>query len=209
MKNNQAKSLLFEFLALVILMLLIPFFISVDITILKNGLSEISITEFMQEFFIFISAIIFYKASSKESESKGLFILMAGLFAMMFIREGDYYLDAIVHGFWKVPVAIVLIATLYYAVKNRTTVLQPLLTHSQTKAFTYIFIGFLIIVIFSRVFGTGSLWRDIMGDDYHHVYKTVIQEGLELFGYSLVFYGSMLFHLRKNDKDKKGLDSKL
>lgn len=199
MKNNQAKSLLFEFLALAILMLLIPFFISVDITILKNGLSEVSITEFMQEVFILISAIIFYKASSKEPESKGLFILMAGLFIMMFIREGDYYLDAIFHGFWKVPVAIVLIATLYYAVKNKTTILQPLLTYSQTKMSTYILIGFLIIIVFSRTFGTGSLWRDIMGDDYHHVYKTVIQEGIELFGYSLVFFGSMLFNRKKKE----------
>ncbi len=202
MKNNQVKSLIFEFLALIILMLLIPFFISVDITILKNGLSEISITEFMQEFFIFVSAVIFYKSLTKEPESKGLFILVAGLFTMMFIREGDYYLDAIVHGFWKLPVAIVLIATLYYAVKNRATILQPLLMHIQTKMGTYILIGFLVIVVFSRAFGTGSLWRDIMGDDYHHLYKTVIQEGLELFGYSFIFYGSVLFYFKKNDIKK-------
>ena len=199
MKNNQVKYLLFDFLALAILMALIPFFISIDITVLKNELSETSITEFMQEFFILISAIIFYKASSKEPESKGIFILLAGLFTMMFIREGDYYLDTIFHGFWKLPVAIVLIATLYYAFKNKTTIFKPLLTHSQTKKFTYILIGFLIIIIFSRLFGTGSLWRDIMGDNYHHLYKTVIQEGLELFGYSLIFYGSMLFWFRGND----------
>lgn len=198
MKNNQVKFLLFEFLALTILMLLIPFFISVDITILKNGLSETSITELMQEFFIFISAIIFYKVSSREVESKGLFILISGLFIIMFIREADYYLDTIFHGFWKVPALIILITTLYYALKNKSTILQPLLTYSQTKKFTYIFIGFLIIIIFSRVFGTGSLWSNIMGDDYHHLYKTVIQEGLELFGYSFVFYGSMLFYFEKS-----------
>ena len=200
MKNNQIKSLLFEFLALAMLMLLIPFFISVDITVLENQLSEISITEFMQEIFIFISAIIFYRASSKYLESKGLFTLVAGFFAMMFIREGDYYLDAIFHGFWKVPVAIVFIATLYFAYQNRSTIWQPMLKHLETKPFTYIFIGFMIIVIFSRVFGTESLWRNIMGDNYHHLYKNILQEGLELFGYSLLFYGSMLFYFRSKDE---------
>ena len=100
-------------------MLLIPFFISIDITVLENQLSEISITEFMQETFIFIVALIFYRASKKHLESKGLFILMAGLFSMMFIREGDYYLDVIYHGFWKLPVAIVLITTVYFAYQNR------------------------------------------------------------------------------------------
>lgn len=180
-------------------MMLIPFFISVDITVLENQLSEVSITEFMQEIFIFIAALIFYRASSKHLESKGLFILMAGLFAMMFVREGDYYLDAIFHGFWKVPVAMILITTVYFAYQNRKTILEPMLTHMESKPFVYIFIGFMIIVIFSRVFGTGSLWREIMGDNYHHLYKTIIQEGLELFGYSLLFYGSVLFYLRNED----------
>jgi hypothetical protein len=193
------KSLLFEFLALAILMLLIPFFISIDITVLENQLSEISITEFMQEIFIFIVALIFYRASKKHLESKGLFILMAGLFSMMFIREGDYYLDVIYHGFWKLPVAIVLITTVYFAYQNRHTIMQPMLTHMESKPFTYIFIGFMIIVIFSRVFGTGNLWREIMGENYLHLYKTIIQEGLELFGYSLLFYGSVLFYLRAED----------
>ena len=62
---------------------------------------------------------------------------------------------------------------------------------------TYIFIGLLIIIVFSRAFGTGSLWHDIMGDDYDTLYKNIIQEGLELFGYGLVLYGSMLFYFRK------------
>lgn len=47
-------------------------------------------------------------------------------------------------------------------------------------------------MIFSRIFGSGTLWKDVMNDDYHHIYKTIIQEGLELFGYVFLFIGS--FH---------------
>jgi hypothetical protein len=198
MKYNQIKPLLFEFLALIILIVAIPFFISVDINILKNELSEISFTEFIHELFILISAIMFYKVSIKNINSKGFFILLSALFIMMFIREMDYFLDFIFHGFWKIPVGIILLITLYSVYKNKNTIIEPLVKYGQTKWFTYIFIGLLVIFIFSRVFGTGSLWRDIMGDDYNHIYKTVIQEGIELFGYGLVFLGSLFFYFKKD-----------
>ncbi len=200
MENRQLKSLIYEFLVLSVLMLLTPLAILVDIAFLKNELSEISITEFKQAFFILISAIIFYKASSKKIESKGLFILVSGFFTIMFIRELDNFLDVIFHGFWKVPVTLVLGITLYFANINRTTILQPLVTHNQSKEFTYLFIGLMVVMIFSRIFGTGSLWQSIMADNYHRIQKRVIQEGLELFGYSLLLYGSILLHLKLNNK---------
>ncbi|NRA15402.1 MAG: hypothetical protein HRU04_07880 [Oceanospirillaceae bacterium] len=179
-------------------MALIPFIISVDISVLKNGLSEISITEFAQESLIFIAALVFFLKLRTEPESRGLLILICGLFSMMFIREGDFYLDFVYHGFWKVPVLIVLISTLYYSYKNRATIIAPLNQYRNTKTFTYIFIGFLITVVFSRVFGTGSLWVELSGNTDSGFIKTVVQEGLELFGYSLIFIGSVLLHFKKS-----------
>ncbi len=200
MENKQLKPLIYEFLILTILILLTPLAVLVDITFLKNELTEVSITEFMQAFFIFISAIIFYKASSKQMESRGLYILISGFFTMMFIRELDNFLDVIFHGFWKIPVALVFIYSIYLANKNRTTILQALITHNQSKEFTYLFIGLMIIMIFSRVFGTGSLWQSIMADNYHRIQKRAVQEGLELFGYSLLFYGAILLHFKSDNK---------
>lgn len=197
-KTRNKYTFLFEFLALSLLMLLVPVSVFTDITILENELSELSITEFLQEFFILVSAIVFYKLSLKQLESKGFFILISGLFTLMFIREGDYFLDMIAHGFWKFPALLILIITGYYALKNKKTILQPLLKYTNTRNFAYLLMGFLVIIVFSRVFGTGSLWREIMGEDYKHVYKTIIQEGLELFGYVFVFYGSLLVYFDKN-----------
>ncbi|MCJ8298798.1 MAG: hypothetical protein MJK13_07680, partial [Pseudomonadales bacterium] len=75
MKTNPIKFLLIEFILLVAIMALIPFIISVDISVLKNGLSEISITEFAQESFIFIAALVFFLKLRTEPESRGLLIL--------------------------------------------------------------------------------------------------------------------------------------
>jgi len=198
MKNNPIKLLLIELILLVLIMALIPYVISVDINVLNNGLSEISITEFAQESFIFIAALVFLLKLKSEPQSRGLLILICGLFSMMFIREGDYYLDFVYHGFWKVPVLLVLVSTVYFSYKNRATIIAPLNRYKNTKTFTYIFIGFLITVVFSRLFGTGSLWVELSGSTDSGFIKTVVQEGLELFGYALILVGSVLLHLNKS-----------
>jgi len=190
------KSFLFEFIILIVLMLIAPLSVLMDLSVLKNNISEVSITEFMQEFLILFAAIIFFKAYLKTKEHKGLYILAAGLFLMMFIREADYYLDQIVHGFWKFPVILVLLTSIYYARKSNTNILNSILVESKTKEFTIVLIGFLIIVLFSRLFGTSSLWELVVSSEYIHITKTVVQEGLELFGYSILFYGAVLFHKR-------------
>ena len=51
-------------------------------------------------------------------------------------------------------------------------------------------------IVFSRLFGTGSLWKDIATVD-SRIVKTVVQEGLELFGYALILIGSILSHIEK------------
>ena len=134
----------------------------------------------------------------KEPESAGLFILISALFTMIFIREADYYLDFIYHGFWKVPVLLVFCSSIFYAYKNKDTIIAPLNHYQNTKAFTYTFIGFMITIVFSRVFGTGRLWEDIAATADSGYVKNVVQEGLELFGYALVLLGSVIVHLKHN-----------
>jgi len=55
----------------------------------------------------------------------------------------------------------------------------------------------LIVIVFSRIIGSNSLWRELMGGDYQWAYKTIIQEALELSGYVLIAYGSWLAYREK------------
>jgi len=181
---------------LIALMIYVVACVYIDIKVLDNHLAEVSMTELSQSAFVLIAALNFFKMIKKEPESAGLFILISGFFGMIFFREADYYFDSISHSFWQLPVSIILLATLYFAYKNKHSIVDPIAQYQSTKAFSYTFIGVLVTIIFSRLFGTGSLWREIAAADSSYI-KTVVQEGIELLGYSLILLGSFILHCKK------------
>jgi len=166
--------------------------INIDYFFLENNLGERSLTEFFQQLLLLASVGIFIWSAYKVEESRTLFILVAGFFGCMFLRELDYYFDMIVHGFWFYPTLILASSVIIYSVKNNGNLIRSVRLFSQSNAYFNILVGLVIIMIFSRLFGSGTLWKEVMNDDYHHIYKTIIQEGLELFGYVFLFIGS--FH---------------
>ena len=181
-----------EFLILIILMIVPPLFVWIDFTILKTNLSEYSLTEFTQEFLILTSFVILLSKTYKNRENRGFLILFVGLFMVMFIREGDYFLDKIMNGLWTILAVGSFLISIYIAYKQRNTIIPTLSTYWNTRGFDYLIMGLLIVLIFSRIFGTGDLWRSILKENYIGHYKTAIQEGLELLGYLIIFYGAIL-----------------
>ncbi|WP_057180140.1 MULTISPECIES: hypothetical protein [Colwellia] len=174
--------------------------INIDYFVLKNNLSERSLTELFQQLLLLASIGIFIWSASKVAESRTLFVLVAGFFGCMFLRELDYYFDMIVHGFWLYPTLLLASLVIIYSVKNSADLLSSVRLFSQSNAYFNILVGLVIIMIFSRLFGSGTLWKEVMNDDYHHIYKTIIQEGLELFGYVFLFIGS--FHQLREVQSK-------
>lgn len=164
--------------------------INIDFFFLENNLSEHSLTELFQQLLLLASAAIFIWSATKVEESRTLFILVAGFFGCMFLRELDYYFDMIVHGFWFYPTILLASSVIIYSMKHSAYLISSVRSFSQTNAYFNILVGLIIIMVFSRLFGSGTLWKAVMNDDYHHIYKTIIQEGLELFGYMFLFIGS-------------------
>ena len=173
--------------------------INIDYFFLENNISERSLTELFQQLLLLASAAIFIWSATKVEESRTLFILVAGFFGCMFLRELDYYFDMIVHGFWFYPTILLASSVIIYSIKHSTYFISSVRTFSQTNAYFNILVGLVIVMIFSRLFGSGTLWKEVMNDDYHHIYKTIIQEGLELFGYVFLFIGSF-YQLRSVQK---------
>lgn len=174
--------------------------IKIDFFFLENNLSERSLTELFQQLLLLASTAIFMWSANKVEESRTLFVLVSGFFGCMFLRELDYYFDMIVHGFWFYPTIILARLAITYAVKNNATLVSSVREFSQSNAYFNILVGLVIIMIFSRLFGSGTLWKEVMNDDYHHIYKTIIQEGLELFGYIFLFIVS--FHQLRDVQNK-------
>ncbi len=181
-----------ELLILILLMIVPPLFVWIDFTILKTNLSEYSLTEFTQEFLILASFIILFFKTYKNRENRGFLILPVGLFLVMFIREGDYYWDKIMNGLWTILAVSTFLISVYIAYRHRQTIIPTLSTYWNTRGFGYLIVGLLIVLLFSRIFGTGDLWRAILKENYIGYYKTAIQEGLELLGYLIIFYGVIL-----------------
>ncbi len=64
-------------------------------------------------------------------------------------------------------------------------------TSGQSHA--YIVAGLLVLLVFSRLYGSGTLWREVMGPVYTNGYRSFFQEGTELLGYVLLAFGSARF----------------
>ncbi len=183
-----------EFFLLALITLVAPLAIYIDITILGNEVGEISVTEFTQEGLLLMSAIIMTVLAVRRPDLRGLFALVAGFFGTMLIREFDFLFDMIWHGFWFWPAITLAIATvLYVLIKCRDTVIEPMARFFDTRAWFFLMAGLIIILVFSRVFGSGNLlWKEIMGEHYSHFFKSALQEGIELLGYLFLATGSVM-----------------
>ena len=188
--KNYLKPFL-EVLLLICFMAIPPLFVWMDFTILETNLSEYSLTEFSQEFLLLATFNVLFLKAKKSLKNKGFLTLLWGLFLVMFIREGDYFLDKIMDGLWQILAISTFLIAAYVAYKHKETITTSLSTYWDMKGFGYLTIGLLIVLFFSRIFGTGNLWRAILQENYSGLFKTAIQEGLELLGYLLIFIGSI------------------
>jgi hypothetical protein len=202
--DNTITKMILKLILQAFLVLVPVVIISLDAEILIQGSSEFSITEIAQELFILCSAVLFAFCAKLDVNSRGFFVLVAGLFATMFVRESDALLDNIQPGFWLYPALIVSLSSILYARKCAGTVKKPMLEHMESRHFIHISLGLILVMVFSRTFGSGHLWRDIMEHNYSIVYKSVVQEGIELLGYIFVLYGSILVWLDTIKKTRRG-----
>lgn len=182
----------------------VPLIIKFEVVTLGRKITEVSITEFVQQLLLFFVTVIFALSAKKLPQQRSFYVLVAGFFGCMLLREHDYYFDMIQHGFWFYPTILLAIGTIVYTVKNSEHFAVSAYQFKATKAYIYIIIGLVVLLVFSRLFGTGSLWKVVMAADYQHHYKSTIQEGLELFGYAILFLGSIYHGLNiKNLKNLK------
>ena len=198
--SSQARALMKTitlFLLLAVMIATVPITVTFDVVQLDNRVGETSVTELTQELLLAISVLLFLITAIRRPESRGFLVLVTGFLACMLIREGDMWFDLISHGFWVYPATLCAAVSIYAAKRNRGTVLSSMGEYTRSQSFAFMAVGLLIVLVFSRLFGTQSLWQEIMQNNYDPFYKTVIQEGIELLGYWLVLAGSVL-HYSKN-----------
>ena len=172
---------------------LMVFLAYIDISA-AGRIKDASYTENLQEtLLVFSSAIFIYLA--KKKSARGL-LLVAGFFACMFIREWDAVFDDIFHGAWKyiaIPTAIGF--TLWALREGLQKVWDDLAEFMRSKSYDIIVAGLIIVLVVSRMLGSKAIWMLMSGPDFKYVFKTFIEEGMELLGYMVIFAGSVRYYL--------------
>ena len=172
---------------------LMVFLAYIDISA-AGRIKDASYTENLQEtLLVFSSAIFIYLA--KKKNARGL-LLVAGFFACMWIREWDAVFDDIFHGAWKYIAIPTAIGFTFWALREGLQkVWDDLAEFMNSKSYDIIVAGLIIVLVVSRLLGNRAVWILMSGPDFKYVFKTFIEEGVELLGYMTVFVGSLHYYI--------------
>lgn len=119
-------------------------------------------------------------------------LLMLAFVASSLVREQDYFLDNYVaRNTWKVLVALIIIPSLFWVIKQRQRFLEEFVHYSNTVAFGLFTAGVLTTYIFSRLYGRQVFWRAVLEENYSRTFKDVAEEVVELLGYSLILFATL------------------
>lgn len=165
--------------------------IRIDFVFLSGRIGENSVTEMLQQFLLIVSSGAFAYLAKKRPEVKHAAMLISAFFAVMFIRELDYWFDMIVHGAWVVPALLVAGSAIFYAIKNGKRTIDQLALILASPHMNMLITGVMLLLVFSRLFGMGSFWHGVMGEHYISNVKTIAEEGTELLAYCLIAFASL------------------
>jgi hypothetical protein len=163
----------------------------IDFVLLNGNVGEISVTEMLQQLLLIISSGSFAYLAREKREVKHAAMLISAFFGVMFIREMDFWFDKIVHGAWIVPALLVAGSAILYAIKNGKRTIDQLALILASPHMNLLVTGVMLLLVISRLFGMGSFWHNVMGDDYVRAVKNIAEEGTELLAYFLIAFASL------------------
>ncbi|MGC1068149.1 hypothetical protein [Pantoea agglomerans] len=175
--------------ALFLALMILPIYI--DVAWMNDALHETSFTETTQEIMLAVIAALFFIAAQRRPAQRGALTLVAGFYSCMLIRELDFVFDAIQHGSWIWFALAVTAGCLAVALRTPKKTLHALARLLQHRSWPVMASGFLVVLVFSRLFGIHALWQHLMLGDYNRVVKNMAEEGTELLGYGLCWLASV------------------
>lgn len=161
-----------------------------DARLLPEFRSEVSITENLQLILIAYVIGLFVQVARQVPDLKRAAILIAGFFVVVFIRENDNHLDNVYHGFWFPLAMVVTLASIVYFSLDYKNAFKQFAIVVQAPYMRLLIFALALLLVFSRLFGMGKLWRAVMQDNFMYSVKSMIEEGTELLAYTLICYAA-------------------
>lgn len=165
--------------------------IRIDFVFLNGSIGETSVTEMLQQLLLLVSSASFAYLAKERSEIRHAAILISAFFAVMFVRELDFWFDQIVHGAWVYPAVAIAGSAIFYACKNGKRTLDQLALILASPHMNLLVTGVMLLLVFSRLFGMGSFWQGVMDEHYIRNVKNIAEEGTELLSYSLITFAAI------------------
>lgn len=128
----------------------------------------------------------FFRISRQESHVSHAAILISGFFAVLMIREMDYWFDMIHHGSWVFPALALTVLACAKAYQGGKGTVNEMATILQSPYMKLLIGSVILLLVFSRLYGMGSFWQHVMGEHYVRDVKNISEEGMELLCYSLI-----------------------
>lgn len=153
--------------------------------------TDYGLTERLQDLALMAAFACFALVAWLRPAERPLAILLAGLCLAALVREWDFFLDGIADSLWQVLVTIVLALTAAWLWRLRAGFRAALQRFTGQPAFGLMLAGFLVVMVFSRLYGTDSLWQTLLHEHYSRSVKNLAQEGVELLGYALMLCAAL------------------
>ena len=135
-------------------------------------------------------SLTFLRAAVLSSERRELFIVLASFAAFAGAREMDAIIDGLIPVVgWKAGYLFIVYAGVTWQ-RSKDRFAPQLKYCLDSKAFSMLWVGFIVAIPFAQLVGNGAFLQAIMDDDYSRDYRRVIEELGELMGYSLLLIGS-------------------
>lgn len=157
-----------------------------DFTYLNLSFGEVSITEFTQSILLLLTSYSFFKIGHKNEKLKRASFLMGSFFIVLLIREQDHYLDNLILGSWFYPALIVSFSAIIYAFKKKKETVQGMTEIMKVKEFDILVLGMAMLLVFSRLYGMGDFWKEVMDENYIRIIKNISEEAIELLSYLII-----------------------
>ncbi|UTZ43890.1 hypothetical protein [Vibrio campbellii] len=173
-------------LTIVAISILVNLSIRVDYVLLGSTLGETSVTETLQLIMLAVASWSFFRVSRQESHVSHAAILISGFFAVLMIREMDYWFDMIHHGSWVFPALAITALACAKGYRGGKGTVNEMAIILQSPYMKLLIGSVILLLVFSRLYGMGSFWQHVMGEHYVRDVKNISEEGIELLCYSLI-----------------------
>jgi len=155
--------------------------------------------EILQVFLLFgmVANLLLHARSKPDSRELSVILAAFPLFAAC--RELDFLLDQLIPVIgWKIA-GLLPLGAAWFVYARRQRVLREIQSFVNTRSFSLLWSGCILVVIVAQLLGNTYLFETMMGDQYDRIYKRFIEESAELLGYIVLFCGTIeyRFCLRK------------